>query len=95
MEILILKAYGSGYRGCVIEAHHYRYFQFSRKKGLKTLKRYARLEFTGVAQFMAMMQKFASPPSFLQPPIPIQALTMEELDRVWAEIQKREKQEMP
>lgn len=86
MELLLLKAYGSGYRGCVIEDSRYLYFQFSRKKGLKHLKSYAKHDFRDTSHFMAMMQKFVSPPSFLRPPIPIRELTLEELDRVHAEV---------
>ncbi len=82
MELLLLRAYGSGYRGCVIEENQYLFFQCSRKRGLKHLKSYPKQEFADIAQFMAMMQKFVSPPAFLKPPVPIAALTMEELDRV-------------
>jgi len=40
------------------------------------------------AQFIAMMQKFVTPPSFLQPPIPIEELTLEHLDRIHCDLGK-------
>lgn len=85
MELLLLKAYGSGYRGCLIEQDSYLFFQYSRKRGLKRLKSYPRKDFKDTTQFMAMMQKFITPPSFFNPPIPINALVKEELDRVHRE----------
>lgn len=91
MELLLLRAYGSGYRGCVIEKERYLFFQFSRKKGLRYLKNYSRQEFASVEQFMAMMQKFVSPPSFLHPSVTIETLSMEELDRAHSEIMKTKK----
>jgi hypothetical protein len=91
MELLLLKAYGNGYRGCVIEKDRYLFFQCSRKKGLRHLKSYLQQEFTDTEQFMAMMQKFVSPPSFLHPPVSIETLSMEELDRVHSEIIKARK----
>ena len=88
MELLLLKAYAAGYRGCAIEEGGYLFFQCSRKGRVKRLKNYSKTEFADVNQFKAMMQKFVSPPSFLEPPVPIQALTIEELDRVHAELQR-------
>jgi hypothetical protein len=82
MELIYLRAYGSGYRGCAITRDRYLFFQCSRKKGLKILKTYSHEEFADLDHFMAMMQKFISPPSFLRPPIAITDLTMQELDRV-------------
>lgn len=82
MELLLLTAYGEGYRGCVVEEHRYLFFQYSRKRGLKHLKSYPKEDFNDISHFIAMMQKFVSPPSFLQPPVPIKALTVEELNRV-------------
>jgi hypothetical protein len=85
MELLLLRAYAAGYRGCVIEERGYCFFQCNRRRGqVKRLKSYSTSEFADLDQFKAMMQKFVSPPSFLQPPIPITALTIEELDRVHA-----------
>jgi len=90
MELIVLKPHGRGYRGCAIEAQGYLFFQYSRKRGLKILKRYARQEFTGAADFMAVMRKFITPPAFLQPPVPIKALTGEELDRTYGEIIRKQ-----
>ncbi len=83
MQLIYLKAYGSGYRGCAIAPDRYLFFQFSRKTGLRVLKSYPQEEFADADHFMAMMRKFISPPSFLIPPIPVTALTVEELDRVY------------
>lgn len=82
MELLYLRAYGSGYRGCAITWDRFLFFQCSRKKGLSILKSYLKEEFTDLEHFMAMMRKFISPPSFLRPPVTIDGLTLEELDRV-------------
>jgi hypothetical protein len=86
MELLYLRAYGSGYRGCVIQSDGYLFFQCSRKSGLKKLKGYPKTDFDDLDHFKAMMQKFITPPSFLKPPIAITALSMEELDRAHAQI---------
>ena len=89
MELLMLRAYASGYRGCVIDAHQYLFFQYGRKRGLQKLKSYPRQEFESISHFMAMMQKFISPPLFLQPPVAIAELTLEALDEAYAGIKKR------
>ena len=86
MEPLFLRAYGGGYRGCIIDDTRFRFFQVSRRRGLKFLKDYRRDAFEDTAQFIAMMQKFVTPPSFLQPPVPIEELTLENLERVHSEI---------
>ena len=86
MALLYLKAYGSGYRGCVIEAQGYLFFQCSARRGFKPLKWYPKAAFDDLAHFMAMMQKFISPPAFLSPPVALPALTMDALDRAYAQI---------
>ncbi len=86
MELLFLRAYGSGYRGCIIDDARFRFFQISRRRGLKFLKDYRRDAFEDTAHFIAMMQKFVTPPSFLQPPVPIEELTLENLERIHAQI---------
>ena len=86
MELLYLRTYGSGFRGCIIDDTRFRFFQVSRRKGLKFLKDYRRDDFEDTAQFIAMMQKFVTPPAFLQPPIPIEELTLENLDRVYSDL---------
>ena len=88
MELLLLRAYGSGYRGCIIDDTRFRFFQVSRRRGIKYLKDYQRDAFDDTAQFIAMMQKFVTPPSFLQPSVPIEELTMESLDRIYPSIGK-------
>ena len=90
MKLIYLKSYGSGYRGCaVLPDGDYLFFQCSPRKGLKQLKRYPASDFDDLEHFMAMMQKFITPPSFLKPPLAIASLTMEELDRVHGEIVNR------
>ena len=89
MELIYLKAYGSGYRGCAVQPDgDYLFFQCSPRKGLKRLKRYPKSDFDDLEHFMAMMQKFISPPSFLRPPLVIAELTMDELNRAHGVIMK-------
>lgn len=82
MELLLLRAYAGGYRGCVIDEHDYCFFQCRRKGSISRLKSYPKKDFSDLNHFILMMQKFVSPPAFIQPPIPIAALTIKELDRV-------------
>ncbi len=89
MELLFLRTYGNGYRGCVIDDARYRFFQISRRKGLRFLKSYPRASFEDSAHFIAVMQKFVTPPSFLRSPIPIEELTLEHLDRIYPTIRKQ------
>lgn len=84
MELLQLKVRGSGYGGCVADADGYTFFKCSRKGHVKKLKHYPVDTFESRAQFIAMMQKFATPPGFLDPPLPIEALTIDSLDRAHA-----------
>ncbi len=86
MELLLLRAYASGYRGCAIDEESYFFFQSRRNGKIKRLMGYSKADFEDLQHFTAMMQKFVSPPAFLQPPIPISSLTLAELDRVHAEI---------
>ena len=92
MALLYLKAYGSGYRGCAIEAQGYLFFQCSAKRGLEPLKWYPKEAFDDVSHFMAMMQKFISPPTFLSPPVAVESLTMDALDRADAQIKAEKNQ---
>ena len=90
MELIYLKSYGSGYRGCaVMPDGDYLFFQRSPRKGLKHLKRYPGSDFDDLEHFMAMMQKFITPPSFLKPPLVVEDLTMEELHRAYGEIMNK------
>jgi hypothetical protein len=88
VEILALKAYASGYRGCVVDGQRYLFFQHSREGRLKELKSYPVGDFSDTEHFIAMMHKFMSPGAFLRPPITIRSLTLEELDRVIGLIKK-------
>jgi hypothetical protein len=90
MEILALQSYASGYRGCLVDEHTYALFQITRKTGrIRKLKRYPRGDFTDHDHFKAMMLKFMAPTVFLQPPVPIRELTIQELDRVREVIDRR------
>ena len=84
MEILALRAYSSGYRGCLIAEGEYQVFQYTPRQGFKILKTYPQTEFQDEFHFIAIMQKFMSPAAFIVPPAPILALTIEELLRVEA-----------
>lgn len=89
MEIIALKAHTRGYHGCVVEADDYVFFQLSRKGKLRRLKAYARDDFDDHEQFQFMMMKYMTPSAFLNPPVPIAAITLKELDRVHQILRKR------
>ncbi len=82
MEILVLKRYSSGYRGCVIDSRYYSFFQFSAKKGLKILHRYPQSDFENIEHFVGVMAKFLSLSAFILPPITIADINAGELERV-------------
>ena len=82
MKVLALRAYGSGYRGCLIDKGAYLIFQYTPRLGFKILKSYPRGEFQDYLHFIAVMQKFMSPAAFIVPPAPIQAPTLSELQRI-------------
>jgi hypothetical protein len=84
MEILSLKAYSGGYRGCLMDEHQYKFFQYTPKRGFKDLKSYPKSDFTDYHHFIAMMQKFMSASAFIVPPAVISELTVAELNRVYA-----------
>lgn len=84
MEILALKNYSAGYRGCLVDADGYHFFQLARKGRLRWLKSYPASAFSDHYHFIAMMQKFMTPSAFLVPPVPIKELSIEELERVQA-----------
>ncbi len=89
MELLQLKVRGSGYGGCVADIDGYTFFKCSRSGRIKQLKHYPADTFESRSQFIAMMQKFATPPGFLDPPLPIEGLTIEALDRAHATLLNR------
>lgn len=88
MQLLTLRSYAGGFRGCLMDAHEYRFFQFRRKSGLKILKAYPKDDFIDLHHFLSMMQKFMTPSAILNPPIPISELTLAELERVSVELKK-------
>ena len=90
IQILALRRYASGYRGCLVDQQRYVFFQYSRNGRLKELKSYPRSEFDDLLHFVSVMQKFMSASAFLIPPIPIEALTINELDRLDAQLNPSE-----
>jgi hypothetical protein len=82
MQLLALRPYASGFRGCLIDSREYSFFQYGRKGRLKILKRYPKSDFSDLYHFIAMMQKFMTSSSMIVPPVPINALTLAELERV-------------
>lgn len=82
MKLLALKAYGTGYRGCLIAEGEYRFFQYTPRRGFRLLKTYPQDTFEDDLHFIAMMQKFMSPSAFIVPPVPIARLDADELRRV-------------
>jgi hypothetical protein len=89
MELLYLRAHAGGFRGCAIDDQSYFFFQCSQKRGVRRLISYPKRDFQDIGHFMAMMQKFISPPQFLRPTIQVPELTMEALDRVYRQIRPR------
>jgi len=89
MEILALKAYARGYRGCLVDDREYTFFQYTRNGRVRRLKAYPRGDFTNHDHFAALMMKFMSPGAFMRPAVPIAELTLAELDRVNAILKGR------
>ena len=89
MEIIALKAHTRGYHGCIVEDDAYVFFQLSRKGAFRRLKGYPRKDFSDHEQFQFMMMKYMTPSAFINPPEPIQEISMDELDRVHQIIRKR------
>lgn len=89
MELLHLRAYAGGFRGCALDDQSYFFFQCSRKHGVRRLICYPKEDFQDIGHFMAMMQKFISPPLFLRPTVQLSELTMEALDRAYRQIISR------
>ncbi len=89
MEILALKGYARGFRGCLVDEKEYLFFQYTRNGRLRHLKAYPRGEFESHEHFAAQMMKFMSPGAFLRPPIPVTELSLAELDRVSAMLRKK------
>ena len=82
MQLLALRPYASGFRGCLIDSREYSFFQYGRKGRLKILKSYPKSDFSDFYHFIAMMQKFMTSSSMIIPPVPIKELTLDELQRV-------------
>ncbi len=89
MEIIALKYHTRGYHGCLIDGSGYVFFQLSRKGKLRRLKTYAREDFSDHEHFQHMMMKYMTPSAFLNPPEPIAAMTLAELDRVYDIVRER------
>jgi hypothetical protein len=89
MEILALRGYARGYRGCIVDEREYVFFQYTRNGRVRQLKTYPRSDFSDHDHFAALMMKFMSPGAFMRPPVPIADLTLAELDRVSAILKNR------
>lgn len=89
MQLLTLRAYAGGFRGCLVDTRRYCFFQYRRKHGLKILKSYPKSDFIDLHHFLSMMQKFMTPSAILSPPIEISELTIPELERVSKELQAK------
>jgi hypothetical protein len=89
MYIIALKFHTRGYHGCLIDENGYVFFQLTRKGLLRRLKSYPLEEFASHEHFQHMMMKYMTPSAFLNPPEPIAALTLAELDRVYEIVRSR------
>ena len=89
MEIIALKVHTRGYHGCLIDADGYAFFQLTHKGFLRRLKTYPKSDFADHEHFQFIMMKYMTPSAFLNPPEPIAALTLAELDRVYEIVRKR------
>ena len=83
MEIIALKAHPRGFHGCLIHEESYQFFQLTRSGRFRPLKRYPIEAFEDHDHFAAIMMKYMGTTAFLLPPVPIQEITLEALDRVW------------
>lgn len=89
MHLLNLRSYPGGYRGCVVDAETYRFFQYRHKRGFKILISYPKTDFVDLHHFLSMMQKFMTPSSILFPPVEIADLSVSELARVSSELAEK------
>jgi len=85
MELMAIRPYVSGYRGCLKDQGSYVFFQFTRKGGFRSLKSYPQSDFSDDLHFVAMMQKFMSASAFMVPPVKLESLSLESLAKVYKE----------
>jgi hypothetical protein len=82
MQILGLMADKSGYRGFVQDRDQYIYFRASSKQ-IRKLQAYDTVAFTNHDHFIGLMSRFFPLTGFLPNPLPIDSLSMGELDRIF------------
>ncbi len=83
MKIIYLRLYTNGYRGFLEEKECYVFFQFPRGGQLKRLVKYEKSLFSDYRHFVGGISKFMPRLYFLEEPVLIQSVTIEELDRVF------------
>jgi hypothetical protein len=91
MQLITLHSYPGGFRGCVVDTRRYCFFQYRRKSGFKILKSYPKTDFVDLHHFLSMMQKFMTPSSIIFPPVEIEDLSLEALERMSRELKERSK----
>jgi len=73
----------------LVDESGYVFFQLTRKGLIRRFKSYPREEFASHEHFQHMMMKYMTPSAFLNPPEPIAALTLAELDRVYEIVRQK------
>ena len=84
MQILGLIAASSGYRGFVEDNDQYIYFRASSKQ-VRRVQAYDKAEFDSPAHFIGIMSRFFPVTAFFARPAHITRLSLDELDRIYAQ----------
>ena len=82
MKLIALKRYTTGYTGFLDEKDSYVFFKFSRKGQLKKLIKYEKSYFVNFQHFMCRITRVFTYSFFLEKPVDLETITIEELDRV-------------
>jgi len=82
MKIICIKSYSNGYTGIFEEDHKYVLFNLSKNGKLKKINEYNKEEFVDYNHFVGIISKFIPYSSFLQEPVKIESITIDELDRI-------------
>ena len=85
MKIICLRSYSHGYTGFMDELGQYVFSQFPRQGKIKRLFAYDKSDFTGYRHFIGGISKFIPRLFFLERPVPVALMSIQELDSIFKE----------